>query len=382
MKQKLFSLLLAIVAGITTISASIDTVRVCLGDTYIWCNQEISLDVIGTYEYTCGENILVLNVMPPSIQHVSDTIYAGEEYIWNGKNLTETGAYYDTLTNAWGCDSITVLFLTIIEKEEEECLPTYGEEKTTICEGEVYTWNEMTLYNPGTYNATLVNIAGCDSIVTLYLNVLPSYNVQTVDTIYEGETYMWEGQTLTQTGLYPSHYVNSFGCDSIVTLKLIVIKNATPIETTPDEVAIEPSNDEVAISWPQVEDAYTYELIISDKQGNIVCSVTFNSNGVLINIRFRSPSRNHKEQVQGFSFTITGLDDNTEYTYTLTAKDDNGQEIEKFENDFHTTAQVPTSLNESDSQTSAFTIKTIDNNMVVIVLPDGSIYNLQGVKVK
>ena len=43
----------------------------------------------------------------------------------------------------------------------------------TICSGETYTWNDNTYSKPGTYTDTLTNIYGCDSIVTLHLEVLP-----------------------------------------------------------------------------------------------------------------------------------------------------------------------------------------------------------------
>lgn len=45
--------------------------------------------------------------------------------------------------------------------------------RDTICSGESYTWNGNTYTHPGTYTDTLTNIYGCDSIVTLNLEVLP-----------------------------------------------------------------------------------------------------------------------------------------------------------------------------------------------------------------
>ena len=45
--------------------------------------------------------------------------------------------------------------------------------RDTICAGETYTWNGNTYSRPGAYTDTLQNIHGCDSIVTLHLEVLP-----------------------------------------------------------------------------------------------------------------------------------------------------------------------------------------------------------------
>ena len=43
----------------------------------------------------------------------------------------------------------------------------------TICSGETYTWHGKQYSKPGTYTDTLANIYGCDSIVTLNLEILP-----------------------------------------------------------------------------------------------------------------------------------------------------------------------------------------------------------------
>lgn len=43
----------------------------------------------------------------------------------------------------------------------------------TICSGEIYTWHGKQYSKPGSYTDTLTNIYGCDSIVTLNLEILP-----------------------------------------------------------------------------------------------------------------------------------------------------------------------------------------------------------------
>ena len=51
--------------------------------------------------------------------------------------------------------------------------PVFEQIYDTICAGENYKWNDKTYTKPGTYTDTLQNIYGCDSIVTLHLEVLP-----------------------------------------------------------------------------------------------------------------------------------------------------------------------------------------------------------------
>ena len=68
-----------------------------------------------------------------------------------------------------------------------------GEDNTTyqaydtICAGESLTWNGKTYTKPGSYTDTLQNIHGCDSIVTLHLEVNPTYEVH--DTIVACDSY-------------------------------------------------------------------------------------------------------------------------------------------------------------------------------------------------
>ncbi|MEE1221267.1 MAG: leucine-rich repeat domain-containing protein, partial [Bacteroidales bacterium] len=48
----------------------------------------------------------------------------------------------------------------------------------TICEGSVYTENNFNVNEAGVYTQTLTSVNGCDSIVTLTLNINPIYNTE------------------------------------------------------------------------------------------------------------------------------------------------------------------------------------------------------------
>lgn len=78
---------------------------------------------------------------------------------------------------------------------------------------------------------------------TLHLGVTihPTYGKDLFDTIQEGENYPWHGTMLTRTGDYPKHFSTVHGCDSLVTLHLEVNPNTpdwviyVPNVFTPDE---------------------------------------------------------------------------------------------------------------------------------------------------
>ena len=122
------------------------------------------------------------------------------------------------MTNAVGCDSIVTLHLIVNE-------PSYGDTTAVICSGELpFIWYEHTLNETTTATHTLTNAVGCDSIVTLHLIVNePSYG-DTTATIYPYQLpYQWYEITMTEAGDTSRVWgVNAAGCDSIVTLHLIV----------------------------------------------------------------------------------------------------------------------------------------------------------------
>ena len=147
-----------------------------------------------------------------------------------------------------------------------------------------------------------------------------------------------------------------------------------------DEVEVEPTPTSAEVVWPAVSGAATYELVIKDKQGNIICTLTFNANGQLTSIAFSAPTRdNATEQTQtaGFSFTVTGLQSGTTYDLTITAKDSNDHILQTTSQTF-TTAEL-TSV--EDIVTGAVPTKVIHDGQILIYRGDKT-YTVQGQEVK
>ena len=150
---------------------------------------------------------------------------------------------------------------------------------------------------------------------------------------------------------------------------------------TTDEIVVTPSENEANVIWPSVNGAASYELVIKDKDGNIVCTLIFNANGQLTSIAFNAPSRNGvpaQTQSAGFSFTITGLDSGTGYDLTLTAKDNSGNIIEETTIPFQT--NKPEGIEDVQSNEVQST-KVIKDGQVLI-LRNGKTYTMQGQEVK
>ena len=95
----------------------------------------------------------------------------------------------------------------------------------TICLGESFFYNDYFVFpeTPGLFRDTLIyNEAGNDYIAYINLMVNETYNINVEETICEGETFVFDGQPRTTTGFYTAYLQSSFGCDSTVTLHLIV----------------------------------------------------------------------------------------------------------------------------------------------------------------
>ena len=91
-------------------------------------------------------------------------------------------------------------------------------EYATICNGETYTWNGVVYKQAGDYSVTLNTVAGCDSVVSLKLTVLPAMQTETqnLELCTSDLPYSWYGQTLTEAGTYT--YIEQYAgytCDSV-----------------------------------------------------------------------------------------------------------------------------------------------------------------------
>lgn len=146
------------------------------------------------------------------IQH-----FEGEPVVWphNGETYTESGIYYDSLVNVFGCDSVYQLRL----------LPM-TETFITInrCEGEQVIHNDMIINSNTIIRDTLHNKMGGDSIIQTTYNFTRSYHFTEHITICSNQYVEWVGhnQTLHEAGIYRDAYRTASGCDSIYELEVTV----------------------------------------------------------------------------------------------------------------------------------------------------------------
>lgn len=99
----------------------------------------------------------------------SDTIHiqasACKSFTFAGVNRTVSGTYYQHFSNQQGCDSVIALDLTILPA-------SFSSLAAVICTKKIFNWNGNAYSTAGIYTDTLVKTNGCDSILTLQLIVI------------------------------------------------------------------------------------------------------------------------------------------------------------------------------------------------------------------
>lgn len=154
---------------------------------------------------------------------------------------------------------------------------------------------------------------------------------------------------------------------------------------TADDVTVEPQNNAVTLTWPTDDNAASYTIEIT-KDGVLFCTLIFNANGQLTGIAF-APSRNGSRNIpsatmtaKGLQFTVTGLNSNTQYGYSVTAKDSNEQDVATYSGEFTTTGEgEPTGIDNTNVGTRA---SKILRNGQIFILRGEKVYTLQGEEVR
>ena len=165
--------------------------------------------------------ILTLTVNPSYTQSENETICQVElPYTWRDTVFAEgtvSGDYVFNRSTVNGCDSTVTLHLTVNPNN------IYYDDPITFCEGGSYVWNNQTITESGTYTDTVDNQYGCYDVNILVVTVNPVYSFSDYDTVCANELpYSWQGRQINQGGNHNAEYHTTNGCDSIYHLVLTI----------------------------------------------------------------------------------------------------------------------------------------------------------------
>lgn len=202
---------------INSSNSGVDSVHTC--DSYFWASTGISYMHPGTYSTVLTNSAgcdstatleLFIDNNSSTINHVSCDSFMNPV---TGNYLYQSGIFFDTLLNNQGCDSIVELNLTIRNS-------SFSSDIIAACDS--FTWINGITYFTDNNSAShiLTNSDGCDSLVTL--DLLVNYSSTGIDSVHACDSITWiDGITYYTYNNSASHILtNSKGCDSLVTLNL------------------------------------------------------------------------------------------------------------------------------------------------------------------
>lgn len=164
---------------------------------------------------------------------------------------------------------------------------------------------------------------------------------------------------------------------------------STTVTEPVSDVIVEPADNTATVTWPTNDNAVSYTIEIT-KDGEVFCTLIFNANGQLTGIAF-APSRDGQAHApaavmtaNGLQFTVTGLNSNTQYGYSVTAKDSSDATIASYSGNFTTTGEgVATGVEEiSSSLQGGDRGRLILRNGQIFILRGDKTYTLTGTEVK
>ena len=218
----------------------------------------------------------------------------------NGTVTSINTNHFDILWNSIGLDTIEIIiFNNILAKDtfllpvniSDICtfLPLTGFNNSTICANESLTING-TIYNASNYTGTEVfsniGIHGCDSTVTISLNVLPVLSSSNNSTICANESLTINGTIYNAsnfTGTEAFTNIGPYSCDSTVTISLNVLP-AIDTSITVLGLTLSSNQNGGAYQWIDCDvgsfiSGETNQIFIVDSDGNY--AVQIDNNGCI-----------------------------------------------------------------------------------------------------
>ena len=201
---------------------------ICQGDSVIVGSS--IYQTTGTYKDTfsigsCNSIISLDLIVHLSVTEMDVEICEGDAFMFGGIERTVAGTYTENKTSYIGCDSTIQLNLAVISSFDNEM------EVATICQGESYSFGSNVYYNDGTYSEELSSSFGCDSTISLDLTVLTKEDIFLNEFICPGEFYVLGNSNFISSGIYSETFTAANGCDSTITVDLVVLNNAQTVLT-------------------------------------------------------------------------------------------------------------------------------------------------------
>ncbi len=198
------------------------------GTTYNAANPTGTETFTGIGPAGCDSIVSVnLNVLPAVTGSVTTAICYTDSVVVNGTTynaLNPTGTEVYLNAGANGCDSIVTVSLNVLPLNTTS-------QVLTVCAGGSVIVGANTYNTTGVFTDVLVAVNGCDSTVTTNLTVSPAITGSQTMTVCAGDSVAVGSATYNTSGTYTDVLVASNGCDSTVTTNLTVSSAITGTQT-------------------------------------------------------------------------------------------------------------------------------------------------------
>ncbi len=213
---------------------------------------------------------------------IINEVFGGETMVWWGVSASTGGAFNQHV-------------LCFDNLEIENLVNVQTTVEMTVCENEPVFLAGDFQTEPGLYFDYYPAFNGCDSIVATHLMHHPTYDpVILEEVICPGDTYLFHGIPVSESGIYEAYLTDQFGCDSLVILEATVpfievyLEDNGPLtcarEIVTIEALIETDADDVIIDWVSfggnIISGNGTTSIEVNQAGVYVAEVFFEKNGI------------------------------------------------------------------------------------------------------
>ena len=178
--------------------------EICPGESFFGYDSTGVYTEVVPLEFGCDSTTIIdVTVLPEPELLITVDICEGDDFI----GYDSTGIYTIVMPSTLGCDSTTTIDLTVLE-------PISVDLNIEICEGDEF----MGYSSTGIYTEEATSALGCDSTTIIDLTVVEEITVDLNIQICEGEAFMG----YDSTGIYTEENISSFGCDSTTIIDLTI----------------------------------------------------------------------------------------------------------------------------------------------------------------
>ena len=185
-------------------------------------------EVRATWNDQCSAGVsqMVNFRQPCHVQNVADTVTVCDSYVWRDSvTYTESGVYLYDYYDEEECEHVDTLYLTVKKSSSYTDLIVACDSIQWI-DGVTYT---ESIFGP---EVVLTNAVGCDSIVTLRLVIM--HSAVEVDSVTVCDSLVWfDGNTYTESIYGPTvSFTDVVGCENAtLILNLTVLSSSSSIDT-------------------------------------------------------------------------------------------------------------------------------------------------------